>query len=792
MPKELKNRILDLEEELEHCRRDLSKLDTREKMLSLIVQGISIPTLVIDNNHVIIHCNKAYERFKGIPAAEMIGTKNQWMSLFSKPRPVMMDFIVDQVPEEEILAHFGSHARKSATVDGGYEAELFFPDSGREGQWLFFTAAPLKDELGNVVGAVETFQDVTSRRQAEEALRYSERRFRTLLDFVPYPIGVFTMKGVASYLNPWFTEVFGWTFKELEGKKIPFVPEEEKRQTVENLKRLYKEKVLVRHESKRTTKDGRLLDVSIRAAVFSETGRGPSGVIAIFRDVTQEKRIARINEAMLNLSLALPKYPELPDLLHYVNTEVKTLINSEGSIVLLLDREKQELVVMSPAYDNLDAQNTATGARFPLDKLMSGQVVKTGSPIIVSDTSTNRELHEERDRVLNYKTRNLAIVPLKDRQGIGGAICAINKKNAPFDQKDIEFLEMIAGAVSLSIENAKVSEELKLAYEEVSGMNRAKDKMINHLSHELRTPLAVLVGSLTLIEKRLMTGRDDKWKPAMNMARRNLDRIKELQIEVEDIIDAKESRHHAVLSLLLDQSQDVLTSLVAEQCGEGPVIDMLRDRIEELFGPKTSVPEELILSRVVEERLVHLKSLFSHRNVEIVSRLEPSPFVHIPQEVLHKVIDGLVKNAVENTPDQGKIEVMVSGKGEGSLLTIRDYGVGIPEEARKRIFEGFFVTQDTMAYSSKRPFDFNAGGRGADLLRMKIFSERYNFQIDMASIRCEHIPEDTDICPGRISECAFCSRAEDCHKTGGTVFSLYFPTVPRESTVETQHEYEVE
>jgi len=50
---------------------------------------------------------------------------------------------------------------------------------------------------------------------------------------------------------------------------------------------------------------------------------------------------------------------------------------------------------------------------------------------------------------------------------------------------------------------------------------------------------------------------------------------------------------------------------------------------------------------------------------------------------------------------------------------VHDYGVGIIEDAQKRIFEGFLSTQDTMAYSSKRAFDFNAGGKGADLLRMK-------------------------------------------------------------------------
>jgi signal transduction histidine kinase len=170
-----------------------------------------------------------------------------------------------------------------------------------------------------------------------------------------------------------------------------------------------------------------------------------------------------------------------------------------------------------------------------------------------------------------------------------------------------------------------------------------------------------------------------------------------------------------------------------------------------------------------------LRPLFSHREVRVLTQLEPAPPILVPPEVLHKVVDGLIRNAIENTPDEGKIEVAVQKKGHETLLVVRDYGVGIPQEAQKRIFEGFFTTRDTMAYSSKRPFDFNAGGKGADLLRMKIFSERYGFQINMASTRCKHLPEETDVCPGRISHCTLCSKTEDCHQTGGTIFTVHFP-----------------
>ena len=99
------------------------------------------------------------------------------------------------------------------------------------------------------------------------------------------------------------------------------------------------------------------------------------------------------------------------------------------------------------------------------------------------------------------------------------------------------------------------------------------------------------------------------------------------------------------------------------------------------------------------------------------------------------------------------------------------------EGARRWIFEGFFTDRDIHAYSSRRPFDFNAGGKGSDLLRMKIFSERYHFNIHMRSTRCGFIPRQTDICPGRIRDCRYCLKIEDCYRSGDTLFSLHFAPV---------------
>jgi hypothetical protein len=105
-------------------------------------------------------------------------------------------------------------------------------------------------------------------------------------------------------------------------------------------------------------------------------------------------------------------------------------------------------------------------------------------------------------------------------------------------------------------------------------------------------------------------------------------------------------------------------------------------------------------------------------------------------------------------------------------FVVQDKGIGITPEAQKRIFEGFFTTQETLQYSSGQPYDFNAGGKGADLLRMKIFSERYQFKISMTSKRCSRLPGDTDVCPGSTEGC---SNLPGPPCDGYTLVSVLFP-----------------
>ncbi len=672
-------------------------------------------------------------------------------------------------------------------------SNLIWEIKDREGnpRIIELSAYLMKNHEGEKLGFRGIARDVTRKFQTMNALREAERRYerefhegrkarkrtQNLLDFVPYPMVVFTLSGKVSYVNPAFTEVFGWTLEELIGKSIPFVPSGLKEQTVDDLRRLLRTRDDT-IETKRMTKDGRILDVIIRGQVASEAADDGFGELFILRDVTEERRMERINETLFQISRALPQYPALAGLLDYISNEVKRVLNTEGAIVGLFDRERNDFYFLGAAYEDSSAQQQIKTIRHPFEKSVSGKVVTTGEPVIVNDTSKEPDYHDGVDKTIGLHTRNMVVVPLKAREKIAGVLIAVNKKVGGFDDRDKRLLTMIGSTVALSIENARFSKELKEAYQEVSSLNRAKDRLIDHLSHELKTPVSILLASLKMLSRKLEALPEKEWKSTFDRACRNLERILDIQYQVGDIMRDPEYKIHSMLSFLLDQCIDELEILLAEKIGEGDIVHWIRKRIDEEFGPRESHLDEIPLAEFLRERIETLKPKFSSRRVDIFTHFEKAPAICVPSQVMQKIVDGLIRNAVENTPDQGKIEVFVAAKGKGAELTVKDAGVGITPDDCKRIFEGFFPTQETMDYSSKRPYAFNAGGKGADLLRMKVFSERYGFHLEMESDRCRFIPQKEPVCPGSIELCKQCEDTADCHHSGGTTFRLFFPPIP--------------
>ncbi len=171
-----------LEQRTTRSRQIVKNLWEQQETVSQIIQGNTIPTFVIDQNHQITHWNTALERLTGLSSADVVGTDQQWSPFYAHKRPTMADFIVDQTDEAEIGQFYSEHWSRSPLIRGAFQAEGFFRHIGPTGKWLIFTAAPIKARDGEITGAIETFWDITESKHAAHEQERHNRHLSTLVE----------------------------------------------------------------------------------------------------------------------------------------------------------------------------------------------------------------------------------------------------------------------------------------------------------------------------------------------------------------------------------------------------------------------------------------------------------------------------------------------------------------------------------------------------------------------------------------------------------------------------------
>ena len=261
-------------------------------MLAKIIDGSSIPSLVINKQHKVIYWNTAIEALSGIKRDEIIGTDAQWRAFYAEKRPVMADLIVDGAHVNEIKAYYPSRYKKSHLINGAYEAEDFFPDLGRNGKWLHFTASPIRDNNGETIGSIESLEDITERKRAEEALHESEKSLRALFEGAYDAIWVHDLDGNIQTANKAATELGGYPVEELVGMNVKsFLGDESLKLAREVSRKLTEHQPIdLPYELRLIRKDGSEAICMVTTNLITSDSE-PKGFQNIARDVTQEKRM---------------------------------------------------------------------------------------------------------------------------------------------------------------------------------------------------------------------------------------------------------------------------------------------------------------------------------------------------------------------------------------------------------------------------------------------------------------------------------------------------------------------
>ncbi len=468
---------------------------------------------------------------------------------------------------------------------------------------------------------------------------------------------------------------------------------------------------------------------------------------------------------LIELGQIITSEMNFDSLLKLIIEQTNQFMNTEQGSVFMFDAKNDEL------WSLVSTDLEKNEIRIPRSYGIAGWVFQNKTPLIINDAYSDPRFFSEVDKKTGFRTQNILCIPLINRKKeCLGVIQTLNKKAGEFDEEDLELLTSASHYIAIALENAKLYEDLKV-------LDKAREKVINHLSHELRIPLAIISGVFTKIHKELQHGNIMGMDKTLERGQRNLKRLMELQEKINDILKQKPIEEKKKILDIIESATDLVWEL-GETYTEPQVADFLDNvskRLESLYGTDEIRREEIRVGDVLHDLCNRALSSMGEREFNISRNFDESACLFMDRKVLEKVCAGLFRNAIENTPDQGTIEITAKKQNGEILIVFHDYGVGITADNQPMIFGGFFHTQDTEFYSSKRPYEFNAGGSGSDLLRMKCLSERWGFSVDFESTRCKYIPEDSDICPGKISKCKFITKSSECLSSGGSTFSVRFP-----------------
>jgi len=480
-------------------------------------------------------------------------------------------------------------------------------------------------------------------------------------------------------------------------------------------------------------------------------------------------------DLLLNSAKALASTTDIDHLLQVIVGEVQNVIECEGAGVLLYDEAKDDFFWRLVQDKQSFLSSASDSIRIPRNSGVCGWVFDTGHPALVHDAANDPRLYRPVEDKSGFQTRNMICVPLQTREKRLGVIYALNKNQGSFNDEDVEVMSALASNVALALENASYYESLVNSHKELERLNRAKSKMLHHLSHELKTPLAIIEASLAIMKRKISVVGITQGNLPFERIERNIDRLKTIEKQVTHIIEDREIPERTPHSHVFDDFEDFIEIEHEENPLLSDCLELIRKRFRKAFPDRTEEADGVILEGVFESESSHSLLMKQNRQLDICFEKPDKVTIKIQPHILVSILRGLVRNAIENTPDHGRIVVGGFFTQQGYTISVRDFGVGIPEDQQSNVFEGFYPIQETDLYSSGRPYGFLAGGTGADLLKMRIFSERIGFVIRFNSQRCSCIPTSRDLCPGDIKKCSCCQGIEDCLANGGSEFLVDFP-----------------
>jgi len=592
------------------------------QMLQLVLDNMPAFVFWKDRNSVYLGCNRLFAANAGLSSAENI------VGLTDLDLPWKHDEAESYQTDDRAVMGTGvpklNYEETQHTADGRVA-------------WVRTSKIPLKDFAGNVIGVLGTFEDITERKRAEEALAKSEARFRRLAENAPDAIYRMALPdGAYEYMSPAATELFGYAPEEFYASSLlvrKIIHPEWHGYFEEEWRKLLLGEMPPRYEYQIIHKSGEVRWMNQRNILVRNDEGRIVAIEGIVTDITERKKAE--------------------EQIRHLKNYLSNIIDSMPSILVGMDRD--EIVTQWNRQAEEISGIPATEA--------------VGRPItdLLPDFSPWIEaMRSEIDRQCPTSMEKLLIEKEGARRFYDLMLYPIIANGA----------EGVVVRIEDATERARI-QELMIQTEKMMSVGGLAAGM----AHEINNPLGIITQAAQNIERRVSPELPANRKAA-----------EELGISLEGINAYFEKRQipefiGSIRTAGFRAAKIVDNMLQFSRCAGATMQSVSLDGI---------IEQALELAASDYD----LKKKFDFRSIEIIRDYAPDmPEVPIVLVEMEQVMLNLLKNAAQamtlNPPDRGpRITLRLRREERYALIEVEDNGPGMKEEVRRRAFEPFFTTKE--------------------------------------------------------------------------------------------------
>lgn len=406
-------------------------------------------------------------------------------------------------------------------------------------------------------------------------------------------------------------------------------------------------------------------------------------VIEKLRLSAEEERRAAELRGLYEIAEAFKTMTDVQETYGTLVERLARLLNADTCIVALLDPITGYLVAQRPGFGIADEKlhqiSIPPASAGRLWNPQSLEVLRSNAP------TENPSIHETIATFLPIQ--NLLAAPMSRNERFLGVVFALNKRGG-FTDDDTRLLAVFSSQAAAVIENTRLYAEaqeraidLARALAKQEELDRLKSEFVQNVSHELRTPLAIIKGYIELLDSGELGDMPSDFGEPISIIRRRVDMLNKM---ISDLTALLETENVGLRTQMVD-----LRSLVEFQLDDFAI---------------SAERARLNLKRQISPEIPPLRG-------------DP--------EMLRRVLDNLLGNALKFTPVRGTIAVRLFRQNGDIILEVSDTGAGIAESELNRIFERFYQVDG----SSTRKH----GGTGLGLALVKEICEKHGGNVTVQS-----------------------------------------------------------